>query len=77
MRSSSLWRRTLELAELAGSFWDKRAKQVKSVTAIDPSKGMLECLQENMEKEGVKNSEITSKTGIGIKSYPIFIVTHP
>jgi FkbM family methyltransferase len=31
------------------------AKQVKSVTAIDPSRGMLDCLQENMEKEDVEN----------------------
>ena len=31
------------------------AKQVKSVTAVDPSSGMLACLQENMEREGVTN----------------------
>ncbi|NQE04678.1 putative cobalt-precorrin-6B C(15)-methyltransferase (decarboxylating) [ANME-1 cluster archaeon GoMg1] len=31
------------------------AKRVKSVTAIDQSKEMLACLQENMEKEGIKN----------------------
>ncbi|RJS80139.1 class I SAM-dependent methyltransferase, partial [Methanophagales archaeon] len=37
------------------------AKRVKSVTAIDPSKGMLACLQENMEKEGVKNITCINK----------------
>ena len=31
------------------------AKRVTTVTAIDPSIGMLACLQENMEKEGVTN----------------------
>lgn len=36
------------------------AKTVKMVTAIDPSKGMLSYLRENMEKEGVEN--ITSRS---------------
>lgn len=31
------------------------AKQVKSVTAVDPSGGMLACLQENMERDSVTN----------------------
>ena len=31
------------------------AKQVASVTVVDPSGGMLACLQENMEREGVTN----------------------
>ena len=31
------------------------AKQVASVTAVDPSGGMLACLQENMGREGVTN----------------------
>jgi len=31
------------------------AKQVASVTAVDQSTGMLACLQENMENEGVTN----------------------
>jgi SAM-dependent methyltransferase len=31
------------------------ASRVKTVTAIDPSAGMLTCLKEKMKKEGVKN----------------------
>lgn len=31
------------------------AKQVASVTAVDPSSGMLACLQENMGRDGVTN----------------------
>ena len=126
MRSSSVWRRTLELDEPAGSFWDKRAKQfnesmmqnreraekqiakvvlnpeytvldvgagtgrlaipvakqVKSVTAIDPSTGMLACLQENMEKEEVKNITCVNKRwedvelGVDIEPHDVVIASH-
>ena len=37
------------------------AKQVKSVTAVDPSGGMLACLQENMEGEDVTNIRCINK----------------
>ena len=37
------------------------AKQVKSVTAVDPSGGMLACLQENMEREDVTNIRCINK----------------
>ncbi|MBA7538177.1 2-methoxy-6-polyprenyl-1,4-benzoquinol methylase, mitochondrial [subsurface metagenome] len=124
MRSSSVWRRTLD--EPAGSFWDKRAKQfnesmmqnreraekqiakivlnpeytvldvgagtgrlaipvakqVKSVTAIDPSKGMLACLQENMEKEDVENITCINKRwedlelGVDIEPHDVVIASH-
>ena len=126
MRSSSVWRRTLELDEPAGSFWDKRAKQfnesmmqnreraekqiakivlnpeytvldvgagtgrlaipvakqVKSVTAIDPSRGMLDCLQENMEKEEVENIVCVNKRwedielGVDIEPHDVVIASH-
>ena len=126
MRLSSQWRRTLELDEPAGSFWDKRAKRfnesmmqnreraerqiakivlnpaytvldvgagtgrlavpiakrVKSVTAIDPSKGMLACLQENMEKEEVKNVTCVNKRwedvelGVDIEPHDVVIASH-
>ena len=126
MRSSSVWRRTLELGEPAGSFWDKRAKQfnesmmqnreraekqiakialnpeytvldvgagtgrlaipvakqVKSVTAIDPSRGMLDCLQENMEKGSVKNITCINKRwedvepGVDIEPHDVVIASH-
>ena len=37
------------------------AKQVKSVTAVDPSGGMLACLQENMGREAVTNIRCINK----------------
>ena len=126
MRSSSQWRRTLELDEPAGSFWDKRAKRfnesmmqnkeraekqiakienapeytvldvgagtgrlaipiakrVKTVTAIDPSKGMLACLRENMEKEEVKNVVCINKRwedvelGVDVEPHDVVIASH-
>ena len=126
MRSSSLWRRTLD--EPAGIFWDKRAKhysesvmqnkyrrhterqiakialnpdytvldigsgpgtlaipiakRVKSVTAIDQSKGMLACLQENMEKEGITNITCINKrwedveVGVDIEPHDVVMACH-
>ena len=126
MRSNSAWRRTLELDEPAGSFWDKRAKQfnesmiqnreraeeqiakivlnpeytvldvgagtgrlaipiakrVTGVTAIDPSRGMLDCLQENMEKEDVENITCINKRwediepGVDIEPHDVVIASH-
>ena len=58
------------------------AKQVKSVTAIDPSKGMLLCLQENMEKEDVKNIACINKRwedielGVDIEPHDVVIASH-
>ena len=58
------------------------AKQVKSVTAVDPSKGMLACLQENVEKEGITNVTSINKRwedvepGVDIESYDVVIACH-
>jgi len=58
------------------------AKQAKSVTAIDPSKGMLACLQENMEKESVKNITCINKRwedielGSDIEPHDVVIASH-
>ncbi|MHC1635086.1 MAG: class I SAM-dependent methyltransferase, partial [Candidatus Methanospirareceae archaeon] len=58
------------------------AKRVKSVTAIDPSKGMLACLRENMEKEGVKNITCINKRwedvelGVDIEPHDVVIASH-
>jgi len=43
------------------------AKQVKSVTAVDPSRGMLACLQENIKGEGVTNIRCINKPWEDIK----------
>jgi len=58
------------------------AKQAKSVTAIDPSKGMLACLHENMDKESVENITCTNKRwedielGIDIEPHDVVIASH-
>ena len=58
------------------------AKRVKGVTAIDPSKGMLACLNENMEKEEVENIVCVNKRwedvelGVGIEQHDIVIASH-
>ena len=58
------------------------AKRVKSVTAIDPSKGMLACLKKNMEKEGVKNITCVNKRwedielGGDIKPHDVVIASY-
>ena len=58
------------------------AKRVKSVTAIDPSKGMLACLQENMEKEEVKNIVCVNKrwedveVGVDIEPHDVVIASY-
>ena len=58
------------------------ARKVKSVTAIDPSKGMLACLRENMEKEGVKNITCINKRwedvelGVDIEPHDVVIASH-
>lgn len=38
------------------------ARKAKSVTALDQSKGMLECLEENMAKEGIENIRCIHKS---------------
>jgi len=58
------------------------AKRVKSVTAIDQSKGMLACLQENMEKEGITNVVCINKRwedvelGVDIEQHDVVIACH-
>ena len=58
------------------------AKQIKSVTAIDPSKGMLACVEENMEEVGVKNITCVNKRwedielGVDIEPHDIVIASH-
>jgi SAM-dependent methyltransferase len=58
------------------------AKRVKSVMAIDSSKGMLACLQENMEKEGITNITCVNKRwedvelGVDIEQHDVVIASH-
>ena len=58
------------------------AKQAKSVTAIDPSKGMLACLHENMEKEDTTNIACINKRwedielGVDIEPHDVVIASH-
>ncbi len=58
------------------------AKHVKTVTAIDQSMGMLECLQENMEKEGITNIVCLNKRwedielGVDIEPHDVVIASH-
>ena len=55
------------------------AKQVKSVTAVDQSKGMLACLQENVEREGITNVTTINKRwedielGVDIEPHDVVI----
>ena len=57
------------------------AKRVKSVTAIDPSRAMLEYLQENMEKGDVKNITCINKRwedielGVDIEPHDVVIAS--
>ena len=58
------------------------ARKVKGVTAIDPSKGMLACLTENMEKEGLTNIVCVNKRwedvelGVDIEPHDVVIASH-
>jgi SAM-dependent methyltransferase len=58
------------------------AKQVASVTAVDPSGGMLACLQENMEREGVTNIRCINKQwedielGVDLEPHDVVIASH-
>ncbi len=58
------------------------AKRVKSVTAIDQSKGMLACLQENLEKEGITNITCVNKrwedveVGVDIEPHDVVMACH-
>ena len=58
------------------------AKRVKSVTAIDQSKGMMACLQENMEKEGITNITCINKrwedveVGVDIEPHDVVMACH-
>ena len=58
------------------------AKQVKSVTAVDPSKGMLACLEENVEREGITNVTSINKRwediemGVDIEPHDVVIASH-
>jgi protein-L-isoaspartate O-methyltransferase len=58
------------------------AKRVKTVTAIDQSKGMLACLQENMEKENVTNIVCINKrwedveVGVDIEQHDVVMACH-
>ena len=58
------------------------AKRVKSVTAIDPSQGMLAYLQENMKKEDVKNTTYINKRwediklGVDIDPHDVVVASH-
>ena len=58
------------------------ARHVKSVTAIDQSEGMLACLQENMEKEGITNIVCVNKrwedveVGVDIEPHDVVMACH-
>jgi SAM-dependent methyltransferase len=58
------------------------AKRVKTVVAIDPSKGMLSYLRENMKKEDVKNIICINKQwedielGVDIEPHDVVIASH-
>ncbi|MEA1866009.1 MAG: class I SAM-dependent methyltransferase [Euryarchaeota archaeon] len=58
------------------------AKQVKSVTAVDPSTGMLACLEENVEREGITNVTSINKRwediepGVDIEPHDVVIACH-
>jgi SAM-dependent methyltransferase len=58
------------------------AKRVKTVTAIDQSNGMLACLQENMEKEGITNITCVNKrwedveVGVDIEPHDVVMACH-
>jgi ubiquinone/menaquinone biosynthesis C-methylase UbiE len=51
----------LDVGTGTGRFAIPIAKRVKKVIAIDPSKNMLECLMESMEKEGITNIVCVNK----------------
>ena len=38
------------------------AKRVKKITALEPSKGMIEKMRKNAQDEGIKNFDIINKT---------------
>ena len=48
----------LDIGAGPGSFTIPFAKHIKSVTAIEPSKGMVEVLKENAKEAGVENFNI-------------------
>jgi len=58
------------------------AKNVKKVTAIEPSKGMLACLDKNMKAEGVTNITRINKMwedieiGVDIEPHDVVIASH-
>ena len=58
------------------------AKRVASVTAVDQSEGMLACLQENMEREGITNITPINKRwedvelDVDIKQYDVVLACH-
>jgi len=72
----------LDIGSGPGRFAIPIAKRVKTVTAIDPSKGMLAYLQENMEKEDVKNVVCVNKRwedielGVDIEPHDVVIASY-
>ena len=58
------------------------AKKVRSVTAVDQSRGMLDCLEENMAEEGLTNFQYIQKRwedvelGVDIEPHDIVIASH-
>ena len=69
----------LDVGTGTGRFAIPIAKRVKKVIAIDPSKNMLECLRESMEKEGITNIVCVNKRWedieLGVDIEPCDIVT--
>jgi len=58
------------------------AKMVRHVTAVDQSRGMLDCLQENIAKEGLANVTCLQKRweqvqlGVDIEPHDVVIASH-
>jgi SAM-dependent methyltransferase len=69
----------LDIGSGPGTLAVPLAKIVKHVTAVDPSSGMLECLQENAVREGLENITCVNKrwedVELGVDAEPCDVVT--
>ena len=72
----------LDIGSGPGTLAIPLAKIVRHVTAVEPSKGMLECLWENAEREGVRNITCINKKweevelGKDMEEHDIVIASH-
>ncbi len=56
------WETVLDVGAGTGRLAIPMARRAKSVTALDQSGGMLACLQENMQAEGIENIQCIQKS---------------